>query len=157
MSSLRSVVCVAAVFCTMTSLGAQQPPAAEQIVETRCTVCHRVDLLEQQRLTPQGWEREVAKMRGWGAAVDDAQAAAIASYLASRYGPPGPKAVRVSADSGAAAELLKTRCTVCHRTDLIEAQRLDANGWRRELAKMTGWGAQLTPAEIEELIAYFDR
>lgn len=120
----------------------------------RCTVCHRVDLLEQQRLTHQGWEREVAKMRGWGAAVDDSQAAVIASYLANRYGPRGPKPVSVAGASGAAADLLKSRCTVCHRTDLIEAQRLDADGWRRELQKMIGWGAQLTPTEIGLLVAH---
>lgn len=93
-------------------------------------------------------------MRGWGAMVDDSQAAALATYLETRYGPPGPKPVKVSSASGAAADLVKTRCTVCHQTDLIEAQRLDAEGWRRELAKMTGWGAQLTPAEIELLIAH---
>jgi hypothetical protein len=92
-------------------------------------------------------------MRGWGALVDDAQAPAVATYLAKHYGPPGPQPVAISTVTGPAANLLNTRCTVCHRTDLIEAQRLDANGWRRELAKMTGWGAQLTPDEIDLLIA----
>ena len=93
-------------------------------------------------------------MRGWGAVANDSQAAAIATYLAERYGPPGPKPVSLSDGSDAAVELLKMRCTVCHGTDLIEVQRLDAQGWRRELMKMTGWGAQLTPAEIELLIAH---
>ncbi len=60
-------------------------------------------------------------------------------------------------DTTRAGEVLKTRCTVCHSRDLIEAQRLDAEGWRGELAKMTGWGAQLTPDEIELLIAHLAR
>ena len=156
MFRLRNIafVIVCGALGTTVPIRAQDFRRADEIVQMRCTVCHRVDLLEQQRLTTQGWEREVAKMRGWGAAVDDSEAAAIAAYLASRYGPPGPKPVRLSDDSSAAADLLKVRCTVCHRTDLIEAQRLDAAGWRRELAKMTGWGAQLTPDEIELLIAH---
>jgi cytochrome c5 len=154
MFSLRKTAFVVAALCTAAPLRAQQERAAEQIVQMRCTVCHRVDLLEQQRLTRPGWDREVAKMRAWGAAVDDSQAAVIAAHLANLYGPPGPKPVRVSDAGGAAADLLKTRCTVCHRTDLIEAQRLDATGWRRELAKMASWGAQLTPDETELLIAH---
>ncbi len=155
MFSLRNIAFV--IFGALGALApvsAQNSRTAEQIVQMRCTVCHRVDLLEQQRLTSQGWEREVAKMRGWGAAVDDSETAAIAAYLASRYSPPGPKPVRVTDDSSAAGNLLKMRCTVCHGTDLIEAQRLDAAGWRRELVKMTGWGAQLSPDEIELLIGH---
>jgi DMSO/TMAO reductase YedYZ molybdopterin-dependent catalytic subunit len=55
-------------------------------------------------------------------------------------------------DTDAAAGLLKSRCTVCHSTDLIDAQRLDDGGWRRELAKMQGWGAQLSPDERDLLV-----
>src|SRR5690349_14443235 len=107
MFSLRNIaiVIVFGALGTSTAVDAQESRTPEQIVQMRCTVCHRVDLLEQQRLTSQGWEREVAKMRGWGAAVDDSDTAAIAAYLASRYSPPGPKPVRVSDDSSAAANL----------------------------------------------------
>ncbi|PYR69903.1 MAG: sulfite oxidase-like oxidoreductase [Acidobacteria bacterium] len=63
----------------------------------------------------------------------------------------------VTPQDEAAAELLKTRCTICHATDLIDAQRLDANGWQRELTKMTGWGAQLSPSERDLLIDYLIR
>jgi hypothetical protein len=43
---------------------------------------------------------------------------------------------------------------VCHATDLIAAQRLGADGWRRELAKMTGWGAVLSASEQEAVLDY---
>lgn len=145
------------VLCFTASLAAQDMPAADQVVQMRCTVCHAIDLVEQQRLTRQGWEREIAKMRGWGAAVDESQAQTIATYLARKYGPPGPRRPTVSSETSAAADLLNTRCTVCHRTDLIEAQRLDADGWRRELTKMVVWGAQLTPDEIELAVAHLTR
>jgi cytochrome c5 len=54
---------------------------------TRCLVCHDMLLIEQQRLTARAWEREVDKMRGWGAAVSDAEAVILRRYLAKRYGP----------------------------------------------------------------------
>jgi DMSO/TMAO reductase YedYZ molybdopterin-dependent catalytic subunit len=60
-------------------------------------------------------------------------------------------------EDNAAAVLLRTRCTVCHSTDLIDAQRLDAEGWRREMSKMTGWGAQLSAEESDRLIEYLMR
>jgi DMSO/TMAO reductase YedYZ molybdopterin-dependent catalytic subunit len=65
--------------------------------------------------------------------------------------------VHVPEDADRAADLLKTRCTACHSTDLIDAQRLDAEGWRRELAKMQGWGAQLSPEELDLLVAHLAR
>jgi hypothetical protein len=55
-------------------------------------------------------------------------------------------------EAARAEQTLKSRCTVCHDTDLIDAQRLDAEGWRRELAKMQGWGANLSPEEQELLV-----
>jgi hypothetical protein len=65
--------------------------------------------------------------------------------------------VHVPEDADRAADLLQTRCTACHSTDLIDAQRLDAEGWRRELAKMQGWGAQLSPEELDLLVAHLAR
>jgi DMSO/TMAO reductase YedYZ molybdopterin-dependent catalytic subunit len=55
-------------------------------------------------------------------------------------------------EAARAEDLLKSRCTPCHATDLIDAQRLDAEGWDRELAKMQGWGAQLSPEEHQLLV-----
>ena len=55
-------------------------------------------------------------------------------------------------EAARAEQTLKSRCTVCHDTDLIDAQRLDAEGWKRELAKMQGWGANLSPEEHELLV-----
>ena len=65
--------------------------------------------------------------------------------------------IATAPEDTAAAELMKSRCTICHATDLIDAQRLDAGGWQRELTKMTGWGAQLSPAEHDLLINYLSR
>ncbi len=93
-------------------------------------------------------------MIGWGAGVEASQAADVSAYLADQFGPSGPKAALAPDRIAAAGRLLTARCTVCHATDLVEAQRLDVDGWRRELAKMIGWGAVLAPGEPDLLAAY---
>lgn len=50
-----------------------------------CLVCHGKDIIEQQRLTPAGWTREVEKMVRWGASVPDADKEALVAFLAARY------------------------------------------------------------------------
>jgi hypothetical protein len=52
---------------------------------------------------------------------------------------------------------VRTRCTVCHDLALVEQQRLDVDGWRREIDKMIGWGAGVTPDEKDPLAAYLAR
>ena len=85
--------------------------------------------------------------------VGESGLAAAPSHLTA----PQPAPVAPPPDTDAAAGLLKSRCTVCHSTDLIEAQRLDEDGWRRELAKMTGWGAQVLAEERDLLLDYLLR
>lgn len=68
-----------------------------------------------------------------------------------------PPSAAAAPDAEAAEALLNSRCTICHATDLIDAQRLDAEGWQRELGKMTGWGAQLSPSERDLLLDYLIR
>ena len=50
-----------------------------------CLSCHGADLVEQQRLSPLGWTREVEKMMRWGAQVPEAEKGALVEHLASRY------------------------------------------------------------------------
>ena len=151
MSGLRNaaLVCAGVMWAMSASAGQDSPDRETQIVRTRCTVCHAMDLIAQQRLARPGWDREVAKMIGWGAAVDPSQASDLAAYLASRFGATDRTALVSPSEerTSLATNLLNTRCTVCHAADLIGAQRLDADGWRREFAKMVGWGAVLSPDE----------
>ena len=70
-------------------VGAPGPaPAGEEVSNRACVVCHGPDLIEQQRLTPAGWAREVAKMAAWGAPVAETERAALSEYLAARFPPP---------------------------------------------------------------------
>ena len=71
-------------------------PAASHIVATAgseavykraCLSCHEDDLIEAQRLSRDGWTREVDKMIRWGAVVAAADKDALVEYLAARYAP----------------------------------------------------------------------
>lgn len=59
----------------------------KQIFETRCLTCHEADLTEQQRLSRQGWTREVEKMVRWGATVSEAEKEPLINYLVQSFGP----------------------------------------------------------------------
>ncbi|MBI4888785.1 MAG: hypothetical protein HY824_16930 [Acidobacteria bacterium] len=56
--------------------------------------------------------------------------------------------------AGAAAAILRVRCTTCHGTAVIVQQRLSRAGWSGELDKMTGWGAPVEGAERQPLLDY---
>ena len=122
------------------------------IVRARCVVCHGSELIAQQRLDAGGWGRELDKMVGWGATVEPAEREVLVRYLARVFGAPVE-----GADTEEAAPLLRSRCSACHDSTLIAQQRLDVDGWSRELDKMTGWGATLSEAEKAELASLLGR
>jgi cytochrome c5 len=69
-------------------IASSEPPAnataGAALLQARCQTCHDRTLIEQQRLDAAGWARELDKMIGWGAVLDDAEKAAVIDYLARR-------------------------------------------------------------------------
>jgi mono/diheme cytochrome c family protein len=61
------------------------PADGEATLKRACLACHGVDLIEQQRLSPAAWTREVDKMVRWGAQVSATEQAALVGFLSSRY------------------------------------------------------------------------
>ncbi|MDI3469661.1 MAG: hypothetical protein OJF62_001724 [Pseudolabrys sp.] len=58
-------------------------------VEGNCQACHTLAYIPMNSpfLNAAGWDAEVNKMiKGYGAPIDDADAAAIKAYLAKNYG-----------------------------------------------------------------------
>lgn len=55
---------------------------------------------------------------------------------------------------GPGAALVKSRCAVCHETDIITSQHLSVAGWTNSINKMVRWGAQMTPQERDLVQAY---
>ncbi|MET0212436.1 MAG: hypothetical protein ABW292_05515 [Vicinamibacterales bacterium] len=124
-------------------------------VRARCISCHGIELIIQQRLTREGWLREVEKMTSWGAAIAPGEQDALLDYLVASFGVEPTTTADVTTSKGAA--LLQARCQTCHDLRLIEQQRLNAEGWGRELDKMIGWGAALTDSEKEMLVEHLAR
>ena len=124
-------------------------------VRTRCISCHGTELIIQQRLTRDGWLREVEKMTSWGAVIAPGEQEALLDYLVASFGVEPTRTADGTTSTGAA--LLQARCQTCHDLRLIEQQRLNAVGWARELDKMIGWGAALTDSEKEMLVEHLAR
>ena len=124
-------------------------------VRARCISCHGIELIVQQRLTRGGWLREVEKMTSWGAVIAPGEQDALLDYLVASFGVEPTRTA--DGTSSNAAALLQARCQTCHDLRLIEQQRLNAEGWGRELDKMIGWGAALTDSEKEMLVEHLAR
>ena len=77
---LLSVFVLAAVGCTPTG-SASQAGGGSELVASKCTLCHSIDRISQAKYDRAGWEKTVARMRGLGAQMTDAEAAQIADYL----------------------------------------------------------------------------
>ena len=60
--------------------------AANATFDRACRACHADDLISQQRLTREGWGREVDKMIRWGARVTPEERSPLVEFLASRWG-----------------------------------------------------------------------
>lgn len=56
--------------------------------------------------------------------------------------------------AGPGADVVKSRCVVCHESDIITTQKLSLAGWTNSINKMVRWGSQVTPEEREVLQPY---
>ena len=68
-----------------------KPGPNREVAQNNCTGCHSADYIgtQPQSIKPRKdfWQTEVTKMiKAYGAPVDDADAKAIAEYLAKNYG-----------------------------------------------------------------------
>jgi len=148
---------VAALAGSRRTLDAQAPSlpagAGVEVAQAKCLGCHEADLIVSQRLSPTGWDREVAKMERWGATLSAEERAALVGYLTRSFGV-RPAVSHDAAAVAAGEAVFKEACRVCHDDDLSEQQRLTAAAWGREVDKMVRWGAKVTPEEKPALVAY---
>jgi mono/diheme cytochrome c family protein len=126
-----------------------------EVARDKCLLCHEADLIVSQRLSKQGWVREVDKMIRWGAVVTDAEKEILVEYFSARFAPRNAAtAASQQANEARGREIFENKCVVCHEADLTEQQRLTRQGWTREVEKMVRWGANVTEAEKEPLVDY---
>lgn len=74
----------------LATVSASLAPRAEALILARCSVCHSVDLIAQQRLPSGRWEATVEKMKQWGAEISTDEADLLVRYLSARYHPSAP-------------------------------------------------------------------
>ncbi|GAC1537101.1 MAG: hypothetical protein NVS2B9_03140 [Myxococcales bacterium] len=105
----------------------------EGLFATACTSCHTAGFVQGSRISEKAWSGEVAKMRKWGALVDEEQAPAFAAWLARRFpaAEPAPEDPTMSAAAALATtaahpdrgprgeprlgkELFARACASCH-------------------------------------------
>jgi len=129
------------------------PGEGSRIVGAKCLACHGRELIVGQRLSRDAWGRELDKMTGWGAVLDAPERSVLLDYLSAHFGDPSLARTSMS-PGGPGAEIAAKRCLTCHDANLIEQQRLTADGWAREVEKMVGWGASVTDSEKPLLIEH---
>ena len=128
----NALVVAGVVACTMT-LSAQSGPASApgqmpDAVRARCVTCHGEDLIQQQRLTRAGWERELDKMIRWGAVVPATERDLLLQYFVSNFGQGSATSAPPSSTHARSRSDLQI-CLACHGADIIEQQRLGHAGW----------------------------
>jgi cytochrome c5 len=60
---------------------------AKKVLETACTACHDLDLVQDQHLSKDDWQQLVNSMIAKGASVGDKEVPMLVDYLAKTYGP----------------------------------------------------------------------
>ena len=61
--------------------------AAKTLLETACTACHDLDLVQDQHLSKEDWQMLVNSMISKGASVENKDVPMLVDYLAKTYGP----------------------------------------------------------------------
>jgi len=125
-----------------------------ELARDRCVSCHEADLIVSQRLSRQGWTREVEKMIRWGAVASDSEKEILIDYFAANFKPRSAAAGATAAGADQGKQIFEEKCLLCHEADLTVQQRLSRQGWTREVEKMVRWGAVVTDAEKEPLVDY---
>jgi cytochrome c5 len=124
-----------------------------ELARDRCVTCHEADLIVSQRLSRQGWTREVEKMIRWGAVANDSEKEVLIDYFAANFKPRSAASAPAAGDDPG-KQIFEEKCLLCHEADLTRQQRLSRPGWTREVEKMVRWGAAVTDAEKEPLVDY---
>jgi mono/diheme cytochrome c family protein len=108
---------------------------AEKTLDSSCGVCHSLDVVHSQRLARSQWEKELKKMRGWGAIIADDEGKALVDWLAEVDGTDAsayafasvvaadtessvtPASLPAGADAARGEPTYKSVCAPCHGAD----------------------------------------
>jgi cytochrome c5 len=149
---------------------AAQTEKGRQAVGQACAPCHGniARMIQVQKKTADQWRDTIFSMIGRGAHVLPDEIEPLTAFLAANAGRQSSTASAVpslpAAQQGQAAQagpggqppgraLVETSCQQCH--DLATATRKPATlDWATVVRNMVTYGARLTPAEQETIVAY---
>ncbi|HYS79281.1 MAG TPA: cytochrome c [Anaeromyxobacteraceae bacterium] len=55
------------------------------VLQAKCLICHTVEYVTLQRLTPAQWQKTVEKMRKFGAPLNDDEVRSLSAYLGKHW------------------------------------------------------------------------
>jgi mono/diheme cytochrome c family protein len=145
-----------------------QVEKGRQVVGQVCVACHTniLKMVQVHRQSPEQWKDTVYSMIGRGAQVMPDEIEAVTAFLAASAGGNGQPTNRTSnagrparddqqMPEGEGKAILQRTCQQCH--DLATAStKLASEEWSAVIAKMMTYGAKLTPADQQKLIAYLN-
>ena len=145
-----------------------QVEKGREVVGQVCVACHTniLRMVQVHRQSPEQWKDTVYSMIGRGAQVMPDEVEAVTAFLASNAGGNGQPTNRTAnagrpgrddqqMPEGEGKAILQRTCQQCH--DLATAStKLPSEEWSAVIAKMMTYGAKLTPADQQKLIAYLN-
>lgn len=123
-----------------------------------CAPCHNniMRVIQLHKKSAEEWKNTVYSMIGRGAFIFPEEIEPLAAFLAANAGPSANRSASTSGQGLPDAEgkvILERSCLECH--DLATAtKKLAADDWQTVVGKMVGYGARVTPADLQKLVEY---
>ena len=138
-----------------------QVEKGRQAAGEACATCHTniLRMVQIYKKSPDQWKDTVYSMIGRGAQVRPDEIEAVTVFLAATSG----RSVAANADGrrgGGGAEvdgraILQRSCQQCHEL-ATATTKLASEDWSAVIARMTTYGATITPADQQKLIEYLN-
>ena len=132
--------------------------AATALLGNACTGCHDLGTVEDSAASSADeWREVIDRMVSYGASVTSDESDLLVAYLVNESAAPETaEASGAGVDAAAATRYLNAECTGCHGLDLIEGREsaFSADEWRGIIDRMASYGASVTPAQTDLLVAY---
>ncbi len=155
---------VAALGAAALPLRAQQdnnplPPGdGRDIVAVTCSQCHGLNALTQLRQGAKAWRHQIYDMIERGAQVSPSEIDVMVNYLTTHLGPgipyPGPSPAHVDLPAGTGADIVQSRCSLCHGVDRVVATKRTRAQWTSIVNRMVYLGAPLSAGQQKTVLDY---
>jgi mono/diheme cytochrome c family protein len=125
----------------------------KSLLEGNCTGCHTLDRIVEKHWDAQGWQDAIAEMREKGSTLAEEDVKDLVDYLAKNFGVRPTDATPAPSDAQT-QRLFEDSCTSCHGVDLIEANRMNKDGWTSMVQRMMALGAMIAEPDVPKVIDY---